>query len=73
MRKTVALTLAGIVLLSVFFLSPVASRADVDKCFDDWERCRERAYEAKVGVIKMTIMLTMCDIAHSVCIIANAL
>ena len=68
MKKAVALTLAAVLFLSVFFFLPRVSFADADGCYNFWERCRERAFEADTGWIKTTLMLTVCDIALGRCV-----
>ncbi len=68
MKKAVALTLAAALFLGVFLFLPRASFADADDCYDYWERCRARAFEADVGWVKTTLMLTMCDIALGRCV-----
>lgn len=68
MKKAVALALAAVFFLSVFLFLPRASFADADACYDYWERCRARAFQADVGWVKTTLLLTMCDIALGRCL-----
>lgn len=76
MRKLIALVLVGLLLVSVFFLSPKAANAkveDIDECYDEYDRCWERAVNGPYGKIKTTLMLTLCDVVLGVCEVANAL
>jgi len=50
----------------------VAAQSHSDHCFDEWERCRERAFESDAGWIKTTLMLTVCDIALGKCLLKAA-
>ncbi len=50
----------------------VTAQSHSDQCFNEWERCRERALESDAGVIKTTLMLTACDIALFRCILYMA-
>ncbi len=73
MKKAAALTLVGFLLVSILFISPVSLRADTDRCFDEHETCRTRALNSGAGVLKMTLILTVCDLALGTCILVNAL
>jgi len=76
LRKLTTLVLILLFLFSVFFLSPndvYADSGDTDMCYDEYDRCRERALAGDYGVIKTTLMLTACDIALPACIVAHAL
>lgn len=70
MKKAVAVALAGIVLLSagLFFPRPVAAH-DVGHCYDDYDACRVRAFNMDASWFKMTLALTLCDIALGRCIL----
>jgi len=73
MKKVLSLVLAGALLFGIFIFAPPSSKADTDTCYDEHARCRARAYQADAGWIRTTYMLTMCDIALGVCLIANAI
>lgn len=73
MKKAVALALAGFLLVSILLISPDFLRADTNKCFDEHETCRTRALNSGAGVLKMTLILTVCDLALGTCIFVNAL
>jgi hypothetical protein len=71
MKKTIAVALAGICLLSlVAVLSLPAAGQDrgIDRCFNNYERCRQRAFNMDVSWVKMTIVLTGCDIGFGRCL-----
>lgn len=71
MKKALAVTLSTIIILSTLSLIPLASQ-DVnpaDSCWDNWERCRARALESDLGVIRTTLALTTCDIALGKCLL----
>jgi hypothetical protein len=67
MKKAIALTLAVVFSLGAVLCLPQTSFAHSDQCYDDWQSCRQRAHEADVGWVKMTLMLTICDIAWGKC------
>jgi hypothetical protein len=67
MKKAIALTLAVVFFLCAFLWLPRASFAHADHCYDDWQTCRQRAFEADEGVVRTTLMLTVCDIAWGKC------
>lgn len=73
MKKAIALTLSAIFTISVFLLIPRTSQAafNADACWDNWERCRTRALESDLGVIRTTLALTACDIALGKCLMTN--
>lgn len=73
MKKATAILLAAVFLGLVLFFFPKASLADADGCFDSHERCSARSLQADAGIIKTTLMLTICDIALGTCLIAYAL
>lgn len=69
MNKLIAgalLLLIGVSLLALPWV--VAAQTHADYCFDEWERCRERALASDAGWIKTTLMLTACDLALLKCI-----
>jgi hypothetical protein len=70
MKKAIALTLSVIFILSVFLFFPKRSEAEgADWCWDNWERCRERAFAADMGVLRMTLALSACDIGLGKCLV----
>ncbi|MBC7365181.1 MAG: hypothetical protein JHC32_07790 [Candidatus Aminicenantes bacterium] len=70
MKKALALTLSVLFILSIFLLIPTSSKAatKADICWDDWERCRTRALESDLGVVRTTLALTVCDVALARCL-----
>ena len=69
MKRTVSLALALLILASAFAFFPRRAEAiTVDACYSNFSRCRQLALNADVGVIKMTLMLTACDLAFGVCL-----
>jgi len=69
MKKAIALTLSIIFILSVFLFFPKRSEArEADWCWDNWGTCRERAFAADMGVLRMTLALTACDIGLGKCL-----
>lgn len=70
MKRTVSLVLAVLVLASaVVFLPRRAEAVTVDQCYDNHAACWTRAMNANVGVVKRTLMFTMCDVALGYCLI----
>lgn len=71
MKKAIASTLATIFLLSAVLFFPIASAAVVraDVCWDNWEACRIRSFQADMGVIRTTVALTVCDIGLGKCLL----
>lgn len=74
MKRTVSLALALLVLASAVALFPRRAEAiTVDQCYANHSRCWQLAMSAEVGVVKRTLMLTMCDVSLGYCLIrANA-
>lgn len=72
MRKATAMILATLLFASLFLFFPAASRADTDRCFDEYQTCWTRAVDSGSGKFKMTLMLTLCDIVFGLCLIKNA-
>ncbi|MFQ6070001.1 MAG: hypothetical protein ACE5LC_05680 [Candidatus Aminicenantales bacterium] len=60
MKKAVSLTLATLFIISSLLIFAESSYADVDKCQDEYEKCRTQALNSGAGVIKMSLMLTRC-------------
>ncbi len=71
MKRAVSLTLSTLFILSFFLISPSSSMDlnPADSCWDNWERCRSRALESDMGVIRTTLALTLCDIALANCLL----
>jgi hypothetical protein len=71
MKRAIALSLAVLSFLSVFFWLPqsAAGRAPVDACYDDWEACRSRALQSDEGVVRTILWLTVCDVALGKCLL----
>ncbi len=70
MRQKVGVALLTLLVVGLLVMPVlVAAQSHADYCYDEWERCRERAFEADVGWIKMTLMLTTCDIALGKCLL----
>jgi len=70
-KKVIAIALAGICLLSlVAVLSQAVQGQDrgVDRCFNNYDRCRTKAFNMDVGWVKMSLVLTTCDLALGRCI-----
>lgn len=70
MKQKVGLALLALLVVALLVLPfLVAAQSHSDYCYDEWERCRERAFEADVGWFKMALMLTVCDIALGKCLL----
>jgi hypothetical protein len=71
MKKAIASTLAAIFLLSAILFFPLAAAAAVpaNVCWDNWEACRVRAFQADMGVIRTTVALTVCDVGLGKCLL----
>jgi hypothetical protein len=71
MKKAIASTLAAIFLLSAILFFPLATVAAVpaNVCWDNWETCRVRAFQADMGVIRTTVALTVCDVGLGKCLL----
>lgn len=70
MRQKVGLALLALLVVGLLVLPfLVAAQSHSDYCYDEWERCRERAFEANVGWFKTTLMLTLCDLALGKCLL----
>lgn len=69
MKRTVSLALAVLVLASAFVFFPRPAEAGpVDKCYDNYDNCWDRAMNANVSTLKRTLMFTMCDLAFGYCL-----
>lgn len=70
MRRKVGLALLTLMVVGYLFLPVLlASEFHADYCYDEWERCRERAFESDAGWFKTTLMLTVCDVALAKCLL----
>ena len=71
MKKAIALTLAVVLLLSAVLFFPLVSAAALpaNACWDNWEVCRVRSFQAEEGVLRTTIMLTVCDVGLGKCLL----
>jgi len=71
MKPLISTILIGLFLLT-FILSPgISLGRTMDDCYDDHNRCSTRALQGDYGVIKTSLLLTTCDAALMVCIVAN--
>ena len=73
MTKSISIVLIGLLSLTLILSSTTmvfASPADVDECYDNHQRCDERALMGDYGIIKTTLMLTACDVALFSCVVA---
>ncbi|MCX7974105.1 MAG: hypothetical protein N3B16_06330 [Candidatus Aminicenantes bacterium] len=69
MRQRVFLALLILLAVGLLVLPVIlASQTHADYCFNEWERCRERALASDAGWFKTTLMLTVCDIALLKCL-----
>ena len=71
MKKVIAIALAGICLLSlvtVFSQAVQGQDRGVDRCFNNYDRCRTKAFNMDAGWVKMALVLTTCDLALGRCI-----
>lgn len=76
MRKLMALILIGLFFVPFFFLlakSVSADEGDTDMCYNEYNRCVERALNGPYGKIKTTLMLTVCDLAVGACLLRHAI
>ncbi len=73
MKEMTSIVLVGILTLVLMLSSAVmvySSTSEMDECYDNYERCNERALSGKYGVVKTTLFLTACDLALITCTIA---
>ncbi len=73
MIKSISIVLLGLLSLTLVLSSTTmafASPANVDACYDNHQRCFERALMGNYGFIKTTLMLTACDVALFSCLVA---
>ncbi len=70
MKKFVALALAGMIMLSVVFFFPRAAEArDSAACYGNYGTCRNNAFGLDVGWVRMTLLLTVCDLGLGRCLL----
>ena len=71
MKKLTSLTLSLIFILSIFLFLPQTSQARIpaDQCWDNWERCRARAFQSDLETARTTMALTSCDLGLGRCLI----
>ena len=70
MKRAVALALVGLCLLSSFLFFPQAAQGRImDGCFGNWNRCRVNAFNMDVSWVRMTLVMTVCDIGLGRCIL----
>lgn len=69
MKRVIVLALTGALLVSAcFFFAPAVSGRDVAECYRNLDTCRDKAFGSNVGVVRMTLMLTMCDVSFGRCV-----
>ncbi len=70
MKKLAVLALAGLVLVSAALVLPSAAAGrDIDACYRNHQECRENALNLDAPWYKVTIILTVCDLALGKCIL----
>jgi hypothetical protein len=70
MKKPFALALAGLVALSMFFFYPGAVEArDTAICFGNYNTCRSNAFAMDASWVKVTLVLTVCDLGLGRCLL----
>ena len=71
MKKVFVLTLAVALVLSaaLFFPSLTEGALPAGTCYDNWDVCRARALQSDEGVMRTTIMLTVCDLGLGKCLL----
>ena len=70
MKRTIALALAGLCLLSCLFLAPRKAQGhDVGECYDNHRACRAYAFDMDAAWYRMALALTVCDLALGKCIL----
>lgn len=71
MSKIIASVLAGFLLFSVFLVSPDPLCADKERCYDEYDICRQYILGSHAGIIKMVRELKMCELALLACVIVD--
>ena len=70
MKKLACLALAGLVFVSaVLFFPTAAAGRDIEECYKDHLTCREGALNLDAPWYKVTLILTVCDLALAKCIL----
>ena len=70
MKKLAVLALSGLVLISAALVFPSAAVGrDIDACYRNHQECRENALNLDAPWYKVTIILTVCDLALGKCIL----
>ena len=70
MKKAIALALAGLVMFSVVCFFPQAAEArDCVECYRNHGACRVNAFNAQMGWFRMSLLLTVCDVALGRCLL----
>ena len=70
MKKAVAHALAGLVMFSAVWFFPRAAEArDTAVCFSNYSTCRNSAFGMDVGWVRMTLVLTVCDLGLGRCLL----
>jgi hypothetical protein len=71
MKKAIALTLAATLVLSavLFFPSLTEAALPAGTCYDNWDVCRSRAFQSEEGVLRTTVLLTVCDFGLGKCLL----
>ncbi len=73
MRQVILVALLILLAVGLLVLPFVlAAQSHSDHCYNEWERCRERALGSDAGWFKTTLMLTACDLALFKCIMNAA-
>ena len=71
MKKVIALTLAVALVLSAVLFFPSLTEASVPAgtCYDNWDVCRACAFQSEEGVLRTTVLLTVCDVGLGKCLL----
>jgi hypothetical protein len=69
MKKPLLLALAGLILFSSLLFFPASVNARAAACYDDYTVCRTRALDMDTTWIKVTLYLTVCDVALGRCLV----
>jgi hypothetical protein len=72
MKKAISLVLVSLLLFSSILFFPQKANAKAQVCYDESGVCRQNALNSDNGWIKMTLMLTWCDIVLGRCLWENA-
>ena len=72
MNKGISLVLVSLLLFSTFLFFPQKANADTQSCYNENGTCRDRALNSNQGWVKVTLMLTWCDIVLGKCLWESA-